>query len=1530
MSRGLWFVISARTRRSLTLLWTALLLCSLVLQSVSLASPASTLAVHLENLFELDGNVENQAVAGDDWNAVFSGSDSAFQTLFVTDPVNGAPDKWFTGGDTTKDISDISSWLWTNDGGQPQDKNDISHAFAAAYDNGGDLIVYFGLDRYASNGAAQVGFWFVQNDVGLGTEPNFVGSHQVGDVLVQIDFENGGASPVLRVYEWVGSGGDVSGTLQLKSSAGSCATAPAGDLRCGIANTSATNPAWNFVDKFNAGANDDIPAGGMIEGGINLTALGLDDGCFASFIAETRSSPSPTSTLSDFALGDFSLCTTPDIATQVKNDQGAGTGAITINAGESVTDTVVVGGSKGAGEGTVDFFVCGPTNNRQDCTTGGTAVGNDIALVDGEAESDVFTPTARPTIGQPDYYCFRVEYTPAANSKYLADEHTNDTTECIKVVPADVQIVKTPNDGSVSAGTPISFTLSWTHAGAGAATGVVVTDDLPGGPGLDWGINASTGSGSTCAITGSVGSETLTCTIGTIAGNPNFPNAAPVNGSVTVMSATFASSCGVIDNTGQITSTNDGTDTDPGKITVLCPDVNVVKTPNDGQLNASDAASFSIVVSNAGPGTATGVSLSDPLPAGLTWALGPITGATAADTEGVSCSVTGPVGTQILSCSDASMAAGRSFTVTVTTTTSSSQCATYPNVATVDATNESNDPSVTDDNTDPGSITVNCPDVQAIKTADASPVNAGDQIGFTVTIENNGLGTAYGATGTDTLPAGIAWSIDGPANGWSISDGVLTFGPADMAAGASAAVHIVGTTDAADCGLVPNTVTVDATNESNDPSLTDDNSASASVTVNCPNLVVVKDALDGTISAGEVAAFSIVITNIGAGTAYDVSLTDTLPAGVTWNLDAVAFDGLEVADPAALCSITGTTLSCPDLGDLAPGDEISISISGDTDLDDCGTLLNTVTVDASNESNAAAITANNTDTASVLVDCPLLAIDKDADHVDPVVIGGQIGFTVTIKNNGAGTAFGVTVADTLDSDFAWSIATPSAGWTMVGNVLSFSGNLASGATSAVHVTAPTTIGDANDCGLVPNTAVLDHSSVDPTPASASESVRCPDTDITKTANDDFVEPKQIVTYTIHVKVVQGPVTNAVVTDTLPVGQTYVAGSAFPAPLSVSADGRTIVWQYASLATGDPSTTITYQVRIDAGASAAPQQNRVELCVAEAAVDCGSAVELVTPQFPTISLIQTAGTAADGAVFATEAGPVTYTYRVTNTGPLTLLNVTVTDDAGTPTVAGDDFLATCPQTTLAPSAAMTCTRTVTVALDTTNVAVARGVTVGGNPVQDDDPAVVQILEYGLLIDKTNNAPIKELELPDGSTADLPTAREGETVTYTLAYTFSGDPVTGAVIRDVLPLGVTYVFGSATNDPQFTFTGYTAATRTLTWTAPNVDESGSLSYKAKVDLGAAELIQPLVNVVVIDSDQTAPDDDESEVFVPAPVAGATATPRITLPPTDVLNTVPQAPTNPGFALMIALLAIAAVVLTVGFVTPVPASVRERTRR
>jgi uncharacterized repeat protein (TIGR01451 family) len=309
--------------------------------------------------------------------------------------------------------------------------------------------------------------------------------------------------------------------------------------------------------------------------------------------------------------------------------------------------------------------------------------------------------------------------------------------------------------------------------------------------------------------------------------------------------------------------------------------------------------------------------------------------------------------------------------------------------------------------------------------------------------------------------------------------------------------------------------------------------------------------------------------------------------------------------------------------------------------------------------------------------------------------------------------------------------------------------------------------------------------------------------------------------------------------------------------------------------------------------------------------------------PDIEIIKLAGTAADGEVFSTEPGPVTYTYKVTNTGPLPLHDVTVTDDNGTPADTSDDFEATCPKDTLAVAESMTCTATRTVTVDTTNVAVAEGTSPEGNEVDDEDDAIVEILVHGLVIAKSNNAPLETLELPDGTTADLPTADEGETVTFTLNYTFSGDPVTNGIITDVLPVGLTYVTGSATNSDEFTFVGYDSATRTLKWTAPTVTKSGTVTYQATVDEGAAELPQPLENVATIVSDQTPPDDDTSDVFVPTVPEAETA------PPTDVLAA-PEGPSAPGSSLLLVLAVLGGIVLAIGFVTPVPAVVRRRNRR
>jgi len=146
-----------------------------------------------------------------------------------------------------------------------------------------------------------------------------------------------------------------------------------------------------------------------------------------------------------------------------------------------------------------------------------------------------------------------------------------------------------------------------------------------------------------------------------------------------------------------------------------------------------------------------------------------------------------------------------------------------------------------------------------------------------LTITSKGPGAAHGVRVNDTLPtkAGLSWSIDAANSdaGWTISSGVLNFGGASgvtMALGASSHVHITSPTTAATCGAVNNTGNADTSNDGTD-------TASASVTVNCPDVKVTKTPDGGTINAGETATFSIKVENIGAGTAKAVTLHDALP-----------------------------------------------------------------------------------------------------------------------------------------------------------------------------------------------------------------------------------------------------------------------------------------------------------------------------------------------------------------------------------------------------------------------------------------------------------------------------------------------------------------------------------------------------------------------------------------------------------------------------------------------------------------------------
>src|SRR5262249_24799235 len=141
-------------------------------------------------------------------------------------------------------------------------------------------------------------------------------------------------------------------------------------------------------------------------------------------------------------------------------------------------------------------------------------------------------------------------------------------------------------------------------------------------------------------------------------------------------------------------------------------------------------------------------------------------------------------------------------------------------------------------NTDKAFIVVLGPDLNVTKVADQAVINTGEQAGFTITLSNVGAGDAFDVALSDALPAGVAWAIDGPANGFSLFGNTLSFRAPALPTGEVRPVHAVGMTDAADAGVLTNPATASASNEP--ANRQGNNSATATITVDPPDLEVTK------------------------------------------------------------------------------------------------------------------------------------------------------------------------------------------------------------------------------------------------------------------------------------------------------------------------------------------------------------------------------------------------------------------------------------------------------------------------------------------------------------------------------------------------------------------------------------------------------------------------------------------------------------------------------------------------------------------
>ncbi len=216
-----------------------------------------------------------------------------------------------------------------------------------------------------------------------------------------------------------------------------------------------------------------------------------------------------------------------------------------------------------------------------------------------------------------------------------------------------------------------------------------------------------------------------------------------------VIATTSAANCGQYNNTATFTTTNDATGTATASESCQRPTMVLTKTADHlAPVNAGEQIGFTITLHNNGPGTATGAAINDPLPGGtsgtVTWSESP---------DSADCSIAGAPGSQLLTCGPKTLASGEEIAVHVVATTSAANCGVYNNTATFTTTN---------DGSGPASASESCqrPTMVLTKTADhLAPVNAGEQIGFTVTLHNNGPGTATGAAINDPLPGGTSGTV---------------------------------------------------------------------------------------------------------------------------------------------------------------------------------------------------------------------------------------------------------------------------------------------------------------------------------------------------------------------------------------------------------------------------------------------------------------------------------------------------------------------------------------------------------------------------------------------------------------------------------------------------------------------------------------------------------------------------------------------------------------------------------------------------
>jgi|GEM_PF-6084488 len=636
--------------------------------------------------------------------------------------------------------------------------------------------------------------------------------------------------------------------------------------------------------------------------------------------------------------------------------------------GVTVTDLLPAG---------VTFVSATPTDGTFDSATGTWTLTSALGL--GEAETLTIVTSIDAGLGG-DTMLMNTAQVATTNENDIdsipgnddGDQSEDDEAKATVVVRKliDLQVNKGTNTSVVSPGGTIVWTIDVTNNGANAntaATGVEVTDFLPAGISInsvsetDGSFDASTGIWTLASDLAPGATETLTLNTSVDPG---------LAGGTMILNLAFVSAANEddIDSVDGDSSTTED-DADDAKTTVLeVIDLEVSKTVSETNVDSGDVVTWTIVVENnaANANTAaTGVSLADLLPAGLT-----VTGNTISD------GLFDPA-TAVWTLVDP-LAPGESETLTITTSVSDglaggTMLTNVVQIASadqndIDSTPGNDDGDQSEDDEDNAKITVgDMIDLEVTKTVDQATVLSGDVVTWTIEVTNNEANANTAATGVqlaDLLPGGVTI-----VNNF-ISEGL--FNPIDftwtlvdpLAPGETERLILTTSVDGGLAGgtMLTNTaqiiaadqVDVDSTPNNDDGDQSEDDEDNAKITViEVIDLEVTKTVSDDIVESGDEITWTIEVTNnagVANTSATGVQLQDVLPAGLTITGTFIT-DGF--LDPANLT----WTLSEP----LAPGEVETLTITTQVNagLADGTMLQNVVEIISADQTDIDSMTNND-------------------------------------------------------------------------------------------------------------------------------------------------------------------------------------------------------------------------------------------------------------------------------------------------------------------------------------------------------------------------------------------------------------------------------------------------------------------------------------------------------------------------------------------------------------------------------------------